>query len=91
MGAAHAVEEAHLRPHEEGRELLGPVKEQLLLRPLPPPEKVLGALLGGVEVRRGRKELDSLPGQDVAQPQAFLQRAAAIVQAGGARGYVYQS
>ena len=63
LGAAHAVEEAHLRPHEEGRELLGPVKEQLVLCTLPPPEEVPGALLGGVEVRRGRKELDSLPGQ----------------------------
>ena len=82
LGAAHAVEEAHLRPHEEGRELLGPVKKQLALCTLPPPEEVLGALLGGVEVRRGSKELDTLPGQGVAQPQAFLQRAAAIVQAG---------
>ena len=61
---------------------MGPVKKQLALCTLPPPEEVLGALLGGVEVRRGRKELDSLPGQGVAQPQAFLQRAAAVIQAG---------
>ena len=61
---------------------MGPVKEQLALCTLPPPEKVLGAFLGGVEVGRGSKELDTLPGQGVAQPQAFLQRAAAIVQAG---------